>query len=262
MQEEDFVPQTYGLPLFQAVDTSEIFRMLDSALQWLTDNEAALSKELVTALRNRLILRKLLLDDFAKGGESYQGGATSSWMESRALVLEMEKDHGLGKPVPEAWSMSVQRKLASSVPPRPLVETPFLEATATLKQLCSEMTDMLKILNYAGASNMMVSYVCHGNGRLLIMAKTYFMNFSARRPAPLPYSRSLIQSLLLKDMKILGRMPLKCILFDDLQELAYPVKELLDPKNFDIEAPENPKFQIARRMDWFIERAGRVAIST
>jgi hypothetical protein len=97
------------------------------------------------------------LDDFAKDGESYHGGATSNWTESRALVVEIEKDHDLGKPVPEAWSVSVQRKLASSVPPRPLVETPFSEAIARLKQLCSETVDMLKILNYAGASNTMVN---------------------------------------------------------------------------------------------------------
>jgi hypothetical protein len=37
------------------------------------------------------------------------------------------------------------------------VETPFSEATARLKQLCSETVDMLKILNYAGASNTMVN---------------------------------------------------------------------------------------------------------
>jgi hypothetical protein len=57
-------------------------------------------------------------------------------------------------------------------------------------------------------------------------------------------------------------MPLKCILFDDLQELAYPVKGLLDPKNFDVEAPQSPKYQIAKRMEWFVERAGRVNRST
>jgi hypothetical protein len=157
VQEEDFVPHTYGLPLFQSVDHSEVVGLLDSALQWLVDHEASLSKELFVALRNRLTLRRLLLDDFAKDGESYHGGATSNWTESRALVVEIEKDHDLGKPVPEAWSVSVQRKLASSVPPRPLVETPFSEATARLKQLCSETVDMLKILNYAGASNTMVN---------------------------------------------------------------------------------------------------------
>ncbi|KAA8913299.1 Mak10 subunit, NatC N-terminal acetyltransferase-domain-containing protein [Sphaerosporella brunnea] len=181
-EEEDFVPQTYGLPLLQNIEHAEIVVLLDSALQWLVDNEAALSKELAAALRNRLKLRKLLLEDFAKDGESYHEGATSNWVEN-----------------------------------------------------------MLKILNYAGASNTM----------------TYFMHFSARRPTPLPYSRSLLQSLLMKDMKVLGRMPLKCILFDDIQELAYPVKELLDPKNFEVEAPQSPKYQIAKRMDWFVERAGR-----
>ena len=91
--------------------------------------------------------------------------------------------------------------------------------------------------------------------------KTYFMHFGARRPAPLPYTRSLAQSLFMKDVKIIGKMPPKCILFDDLSELCYPIQELLDPANFEAEAPQSPQFQIARRMDWFVERAGKAYIN-
>jgi len=87
------------------------------------------------------------------------------------------------------------------------------------------------------------------------------MHFGARRPAPLPYTRSLIQSLFIKDVKIIGKMPPKCILFDDLSELCYPTKDLLDPANFGAEAPQSPQFQIARRMDCFVKQAGKAYIN-
>jgi hypothetical protein len=59
-------------------------------------------------------------------------------------------------------------------------------------------------------------------------------------------------------MKVVGKLPVKCILFDDLKELCNPAEELLDPRNGEVEAPQSSAFQIARRMDWFVERAGRV----
>ena len=88
--------------------------------------------------------------------------------------------------------------------------------------------------------------------------QTYFMCFGMRRPHPLPYTRSLIQALFLRGMKVLGRLTVESLLFDDLKELCNPVKELLDPANTDAEAPQSPAFQIAQRMDWFVEKAGRV----
>ncbi|KAF8245835.1 Mak10-domain-containing protein [Wilcoxina mikolae CBS 423.85] len=240
-EEEDFVPQTYGIPLLQIVEYKDVDALIDSGLEWLSENKASFSAEIHTALRNRLLLRKALLIDFSKEGESYHNGAKPGWTESLGLIAEVEKDHVLGKDVPNAWSLSVQRKLASSVPPRPLVELPFVEATTTLKQLCTETRDIFKILDYAGATNTM----------------TYFLNFGARRPPPLPFTRSLIQTLFFKDMKVVGKLPVKCILFDDLKELCNPAEELLDPRNSEVEAPQSPAFQIARRMDWFVERVGR-----
>jgi hypothetical protein len=79
----------------------------------------------------------------------------------------------------------------------------------------------------------------------------------ARKPSPSPYVRSLLQSLFFKEMKILGTMPIKQLLFDDVRELTNPVDLLLDPRNEAVEAPQDPRFNIVKRTNWFIERAGR-----
>lgn len=74
---------------------------------------------------------------------------------------------------------------------------------------------------------------------------------------PLPYTRSLIQSLLIRYSEILGGLQVKDILLDDLSELCHPPSTLLDPVNHTAEAPQSPRYQIAKRMDWFVDRAGR-----
>lgn len=62
-------------------------------------------------------------------------------------------------------------------------------------------------------------------------------------------------------MKVLGLMSLKQLLFDDLEELVLPADVLIDPANGDIEAPQDPRFQISKRMDVFVTKAADVSLA-
>lgn len=157
IEEEDFVSQTYGVMMLMHAPKEEVVGLLDAALEWLVERENEFKDGVYVALRNRLLLRRGLLDDLAADAGSYHGGSEGGWDKTLELLGELEKDHVLGKPVPEAWSMSVQRKLASSVPPRPPVEITFAEAATTLRQMCLQTKDLLKILEYKGATEVLVS---------------------------------------------------------------------------------------------------------
>lgn len=65
----------------------------------------------------------------------------------------------LGKEVPEAFSMKIQRKLASTVPPRPIVNVSSKDALAHMKRLCQDAIDMQQILDYRGPSNFKVGLI-------------------------------------------------------------------------------------------------------
>ncbi|KAH0610820.1 uncharacterized protein H6S33_011247 [Morchella sextelata] len=240
-EEEDFVTQTYNVSLLDSVEPNEILNILDSALQWLEATKNSYTNEIFEALECRLLHRKSFFRDLSREIEEWVSGVPSEWDSSLELLAKVEKSHPLGKPVSEAFSTSVQRKLASQVPPRPMVEISFKDATSSLKKLCIEGKDVLKILKYQGSTNLV----------------NYFLNFMARKPSPSPYVRSLLQSLFFKEMKILGTMPIKQLLFDDVRELTNPVDLLLDPRNEAVEAPQDPRFNIVKRTNWFIERAGR-----
>ncbi len=66
--------------------------------------------------------------------------------------------------------------------------------------------------------------------------------------------------MLFGEMKILGTMSIKQLLFDDLAEVVLPADQLLDPGNSDVEIPSDPRFQIAKQMDIFNARAGQVSL--
>ena len=54
-------------------------------------------------------------------------------------------------------------------------------------------------------------------------------------------------------------MSFKQLLFDDLEEVVLPADLLVDPANGEVEAPQDPRFQILKRMDSFVTRAADVS---
>ena len=61
-------------------------------------------------------------------------------------------------------------------------------------------------------------------------------------------------------MRVLGTMSFKQLLFDDLEEVVLPADLLVDPANGEVEAPQDPRFQILKRMDNFVTRAADVSL--
>ena len=60
-------------------------------------------------------------------------------------------------------------------------------------------------------------------------------------------------------MRVLGTMSFKQLLLDDLEEIVLPADSLVDPKNSDVEAPQDPRFQITKKMGDFLTRAADVS---
>lgn len=82
--------------------------------------------------------------------------------------------------------------------------------------------------------------------------------FQSRKPQPAIYIRCLLQSLLFHDMRVLGKITITTLIYDDLAELVLPADVLLDPANGNVEAPHDPRFQLAKKMSGFVLRIGDV----
>ena len=87
------------------------------------------------------------------------------------------------------------------------------------------------------------------------------MTYHSRKPEPSAYVRCLLQSLVFSEMRIFGNISLKQFLLDDFEELVLPADVLVDPANGDIEAPQDPRFQISKRMDAFVMKAANVGLA-
>ena len=128
---------------------------MEEAIYWL-EAESALQQTLKTALLSRLRFRKAFLValDFEQGITDAQ--RPSAWEHcSEILPMLLETRH-LGTLVEHSFSGKIQRRLASSVPPRPIVKISFDQACTFLERLCTHSKEAYSILRYDGPSCAMV----------------------------------------------------------------------------------------------------------
>jgi hypothetical protein len=92
---------------------------------------------------------------------------------------------------------------------------------------------------------------------LRLIFQMFVSTFQAKKPQPLVYVRTLLQTFLFNEMEFLGTMSIRQILDDDFSIITSPASPLLDRANDEIEAPQDPRFVIAEQMEAFRQRAAQ-----
>ncbi|KAL2195676.1 Mak10 subunit, NatC N-terminal acetyltransferase-domain-containing protein [Corynascus similis CBS 632.67] len=241
-EEEDFVTNTYNRSLLETIDRYEIRDEIMEARKVIHEERHTLPDEMTHALGFRLefrtaFLRAIELSELRSDPESL----SLPWAQMQGVWEVINKTRHLGKPVPEAFSTKIQRRLASTMPPRPIVQPSPEETYEHFKKLIADGINVLNVLNYAD-SQCLLNFVLH---------------FQAQKPQPLVYIRSILQNFLFNDMVILGRLSIRQVLDDDLSIVVLPSSLLLDPANDSVEAPHHPRYAIAHQMELFRQRAAQ-----
>ena len=166
-----------------------------------------------------------------------------SWPPVLEIIDTLRTTHQLGQTVPGAFSPKMQRRLASTVPPRPIVELDFKDALEKLQNMAS---------------------ACHEATRLISIKldpleyQSFLWHFSSRSPPTLTYSRSYLSNIVHHPEMYNPAMSLS---LGDVKTLVLPASPILDPGNWTLSPPRNPllpkpsRLQLALLMDDFVERA-------
>lgn len=154
-QEEDFVGQLYNRNLLSLFESSHFYRLLDQAVAWV-DAETEMDQGLRDGIRCRLLFRREFLSALDQDLEVLDTRSTDNFSSCLSHLAALTESVSLGKEVPEAFSMKIQRKLASTVPPRPIVNISSKDALSHMKRLCQDAIDMQQMLDYTGPSNFKV----------------------------------------------------------------------------------------------------------
>ncbi|KAJ5240238.1 NatC N(alpha)-terminal acetyltransferase Mak10 subunit [Penicillium chermesinum] len=151
-EEEDFVTQLYNRTLLSSFDSSHFYRLLDQAVSWV-EKQDTIDQKLREALRDRLLFRYEFLSALDQDLNVLETRSTASFTTCLQKLSSIKESAFLGKQVPESFSLKIQRKLASTVPPRPIVEISHEDAFSHIKRLCQDAIDLEQVLDYRGPSN-------------------------------------------------------------------------------------------------------------
>ncbi|KAK3990525.1 putative MAK10 subunit [Cladorrhinum sp. PSN332] len=241
-EEEDFVTNTYNRSLLDDIDADEIRDEIMAARKVVHGLRHHITDEVSWALGFRLELRTAFLRVIELAElRSDPDSLSLAWSQMQAVWEAVEKSRHFGTPVSDAFSTKIQRQLASTMPPRPIVELSAKETYKHFKKLIDDGIAVLDVLKYEDPQSLL----------------NFVMAFQAQKPQPMVYIRTLLQSFLFKDMVILGRFSIRYILDADLCLLALPSSRLLDPDNDLVEAPHHPHYAIAHQMEQFRQRAAQ-----
>lgn len=125
------------------------------------------------AIKQRLFFRRDFLYALEQDIGVLETRSTEKFSTSLSRVSSLAKSAPLGKPVPDAFSLKIQRRLASTVPPRPMVEISLDDALSHLKRLCQDAIDLGQILDYRGPHNFRVCICCRCFCHCLPIRGTY-----------------------------------------------------------------------------------------
>ena len=129
---------------------------LEQAIADLDAEGAIKNSKVKNTLRIRLQLRRHILGAVECDSMLTESGAAHHWARCSALLPDVLQSHSEGAPHPQAFSAKIQRRLASSVPPRPIVSISFENAYAQLSQICQNGSEVYQVLNYQGSHNLLV----------------------------------------------------------------------------------------------------------
>lgn len=120
------------------------------------DKQEAMDATVKNAIKSRLEFRQEFLLGLQQDIDILQTRSVDKLQSCLSILPTLKESNPVSRPVPEAFSWKIQRKLASTVPPRPMVRISLGDALAHLKRLCQDGIDLNQILDYRGPSNLKV----------------------------------------------------------------------------------------------------------
>lgn len=211
--------------------------LLQAARGWLNDCE--LPSALSSALEYRLDLRYTLLQLFHN---CEMGDRTSlpPLENSVTLLKKIEDTLSLGRSTPTvAFTLKIQRRLASSVPPRPMIVIEKDKAFPFIRQLITDATTAFQLLDISSSSSLLTAY----------------QHFVAQPSLPSVYARALLQSFLGLRGLILGHMEGKDFITRDIRGLVLPNELLFNTSQMNGLA-EDQQIELEMRVHMFVDRCG------
>lgn len=148
--------QLYNRNLLSTIDVADIRSLVDRAIKYLEESGDDIDAQVKQALIRRLRFRDRFLEAVSSTTEIVRASSKQNFVDALSFIRPIEESTTLGRAVEEAFSVKLQRRLASTLPPRPMVKIKFQDAIAFLRRLCQDAIDMHELFDYSCAYDLRV----------------------------------------------------------------------------------------------------------
>ena len=145
----------YHRKLLDDFELADISTKIEDAMRYITQGIVVMDISVRDALLNRLRFRKALLSAVQLDG-FLDHQRVRLWEDCLELLPTLSQTYKLGVPSDDSFGIKIQRKLASSVPPRPVIKISFDEALARLTGICQNGRDAYRIFDSQTGTQLMV----------------------------------------------------------------------------------------------------------
>ena len=230
--EEDFVTHLFGQELLPHIGNEDAKAMLDDAIRWVVNSN--LAKDIKHALELRLQGRKLYM--LSAFGEENLWAALTGFIEDNMT----EQSHALAEASPEAFTDKVQRHLATSTPPRPMLELTWADSQRKWVKLFSDIDEADRLTDSWARQ----SPAC--------LQKAVW-SFASRTPGT--YARSIFQDLLFAGGTVRDDVSHFDLILLDIRDLVLAGDVLVNADSFQVEVPSDPRHKCSRIIETFMDKA-------
>lgn len=230
--EEDFVTHLFGQELLPRMDEDDVKTVLDDAIRWVVNCD--LPADIKAALEARLQARKLYM--LSAFGEANLWANLVVYTEDKMT----EESHLLAEPIPEAFTDKVQRHLATSTPPRPMLQLTWTESQKKWIKLFSDIDE---------ADRLTDSQARQSPASL----QKAVWSFASRDPST--YPRAIFQDLLFAGGTVRDDIPHFDLMLLDIRDLVLAGDVLVDPASFHVEVTSDPRHRCARILETIMDKA-------
>lgn len=159
VQEEDIATNTYNLPLLEDMSREEIRQVLQEARVAIVDVGDGWADNVSLALEARLDFRETFLTAIELAELRTQPDALRvPWTLMATAIKNIKDSYDLGVAVPAAFNTKMQGLLASTMPPRPIVQPSFEEAVQHWSRFAEDGAEAVGILKYEDPQSLLVRF--------------------------------------------------------------------------------------------------------
>ncbi|CAG8812464.1 4775_t:CDS:10, partial [Gigaspora margarita] len=204
-EEEDFATNKYGISIYEDFPESQAIKLLDDAETWLEQyggpwirlHGYEQNESIIHAIVSRLSLRKATQSQISIAMKLLNGSQNE---------ISVNNTQDLGVEVEGAFDPLINRKLISQTPPRPIRLLSLQESIDEMLNMFKSLNSICEIIDYKSATSL-----------------TRFLTYhAAQQPTPCAFSRSLLQSTVCTENRILGKISVYQLVKDSVTELTNP----------------------------------------